>query len=591
MNEFGSFDPAGEWRHLWPHPDNQTLIQETLGTLLDDYYRWHARWQPPGAAPSPANDPALQRSLSLLRELSRRLQADSVPWPALQYLAHMNSDTLLPAGLAYFVAMLYNPNNVTPEASPVTTPLERELSDDFCGLFGFDRARGWAHLTSGGHAANYEAMWIARNLKRVPFALAGTPAQAASCENGNLSRLCNMPPADIARLLKRATSRGQREVVLSRIREARSHPALADGRILVAQGRHYAWDKCADLLGLTLEPVELDSSMRIDVARLRERLFTHLREARPIVAVVATAGSSGEGSVDEIHRIAALRRECMQRFGASFFLHVDAAFGGYFRTLLQAPDEIDTPLPAFATRDPSEALKPEVADSLRALSQADTITIDPHKCAGVPYPAGCLAIRDRRYSWVIASRNRYFEQTPSRLVDFGGHTLEGARPGAAAAAVWTAHRLLGLHQNGYGAFLAGNLLTASRLHQALNAVPPFRLDKTIHRFRSVLEPDLCILNFCAHPAAQVILSAGRIERLSEQMIGNAQLHRSGDEKLPWFSRNRMPLRNAFPGDACAADETTVVRCCVMKPVANEQFPAFLRSSLDRLFARIEGKET
>ncbi|MDR5762380.1 pyridoxal-dependent decarboxylase [Caballeronia sp. LZ035] len=235
----------------------------------------------------------------------------------------MNSDPLLPAGLAYFAAMLYNPTNVTPEASPVTTTLEHEPSDDFCGLFGFDPEQGWAHLTSGGHAANDEAMWIARNLRRVPFALVeGSGAPDAV-------RLCNLPPREIVARLAQALEHEPPDRLRARINALHDHPALTGGRILVASGRHYSWDKCADLLGLVLEPVEMDASMRIDVPALCECLFAHFAAARPVVAVVATAGSSGEGSVDEIHRIAALRFECEERFGASFFLHVDAAFGGY----------------------------------------------------------------------------------------------------------------------------------------------------------------------------------------------------------------------------------------------------------------------
>ncbi|MDR5762379.1 hypothetical protein [Caballeronia sp. LZ035] len=120
----------------------------------------------------------------------------------------------------------------------------------------------------------------------------------------------------------------------------------------------------------------------------------------------------------------------------------------------------------------SEVLKPEVVEALQALCHADTITVDPHKCAGVSYSAGCLAIRDRRFSWAIASQTGYFRPSSSRLrepMEAGPHTLEGARPGAAAASVWTAHWLFGLQRSGLGALLAGNALTATRLHHALNA--------------------------------------------------------------------------------------------------------------------------
>ncbi|MCG1019792.1 MULTISPECIES: pyridoxal-dependent decarboxylase [Burkholderiaceae] len=582
-------DLITKWRHLWPHPDNQRVIRETLGALLDDYYHWHARWQPSSTAASPADDSLVHRSVILLRELSQRLQVDSMPWPASGYLAQINTDVLLPAELAYFAAMLYNPNNVTPEASPVTTALEYELSDDFCSLFGFDPEHGWAHLTSGGHAANYEGMWIARNLKCIPLAIAEMPELAGLLEDNDLDRLCNLPPACIAQLLTQAAEQGQLDALLAHARTLRLHPSLAAGRILVAHGRHYAWDKCADLLGLTLEPIDVDASMRIDVEHLRRRLFAHLQAAHPIVAVVATVGSSGEGSVDEIHRIVALRQECEQRFGASFFLHADAASGGYYRSLLLSPTKGDDTSFASTISDQSAKLKPEVAEALRALNCVDTVTVDPHKCGYVPYPAGCLAMRERRFSWVIGSQIKYFGQAQCGHMDFGPYTLEGTRPGAAAAAVWTAHRLLGLNRDGYGALLSGNLCTASRLHHALNALPPLSIDGYTHRFQSIYGPDLSIINFCVRPIERVGSVEQRITLLSERIIGSPQQRHARTENMPWFSRNRMALQQIMPDDNHSTCETTVVRCCVMKPVTNGQFPEFWHNNLKKILERVKGK--
>jgi len=37
-----------------------------------------------------------------------------------RYNAHMTADQTIPSILGYFAGMLYNPNNVTPEAAPVT---------------------------------------------------------------------------------------------------------------------------------------------------------------------------------------------------------------------------------------------------------------------------------------------------------------------------------------------------------------------------------------------------------------------------------------------------------------------------------------
>ena len=48
---------------------------------------------------------------------------------------------------------------------------EVEAGRDLCGMVGFDKELGRGHLTAGGTVANCEAMWCARNVKFLPFAM------------------------------------------------------------------------------------------------------------------------------------------------------------------------------------------------------------------------------------------------------------------------------------------------------------------------------------------------------------------------------------------------------------------------------------
>ncbi|MEV4896354.1 hypothetical protein AB0K48_44035 [Nonomuraea sp. NPDC055795] len=114
-------------------------------------------------------------------------------------------------------------------------------------------------------------------------------------------------------------------------------------------------------------------------------------------------------------------------------------------------------------------VKPHVHAAFRALPPADSVTVDSHKGGHAPYPAGGLVLRDRRAASVIASRSAYFADGDGDRPPFGPYTLEGARPGTAAAAVWAAHRLIGLHADGYGRLLGGCLATAQRLHRRFAA--------------------------------------------------------------------------------------------------------------------------
>ena len=555
-------------------------MQAALENVLRDYYNWHASLQIPVLDPTPPDDALIRQVTDLLSELSKRLQRDSIPWPAPTYVAHMNTDVPLAASLAYFTAMLYNPNNVTPDASPVTTELEYELSDDLCELFGFDSHKGWGHLTSGGHAANYEAIWIARNLKRVPFALARSPECSASMSGYSQLQLCNMAPSKVVQLLSLVTHCTREEA----LRGSATTRLNQRGVIYVAQSRHYAWDKCADLLDLQLLPVRMDDAMRMDIIHLREQVLDAIRTSTPIVAVVATVGSSGEGSVDDMGAIVALRQECEQRFGASFFIHADAAYGGYYRSLLLAPSS-ERRLCTPPSRRSGVQLKSEVADSLRALDEVDTITVDPHKSGYAPYPAGALVIRDRRYSEVVSSRSSYFKQAHGEHMDFGPYTLEGARPGAAAAALWVMHRLLGLHGDGYGALLAANVRIARQFHRSLNEAPPFYINGQAHRFLSLQSPDLGMLNFAVMPSTDGVAAAHHISALSEQLIELVHAP-SALPSTPWFSRNRIAFVRVQPGTAHVGD-ITVVRCCFLKPSLDEHSEALCRHIIHRMRQHLE----
>jgi hypothetical protein len=88
--------------------------------------------------------------------------------------------------------MIFNPNNVSLEASPVTTILELEAGKQLCKMLGYCLEKGqvlpgftdevepelkpdervsWGHITCGGTIANLEAVWAARNLKFYPLSL------------------------------------------------------------------------------------------------------------------------------------------------------------------------------------------------------------------------------------------------------------------------------------------------------------------------------------------------------------------------------------------------------------------------------------
>lgn len=94
-----------------------------------------------------------------------------VPFSSPRYAAHVTGDTNLPATVGYLLGMLYNQNNVSPEASPLTGVIEYIVGQDLCHMLGYKTYEegskgirpqdpvGWGHITCDGSIANYEAVW------------------------------------------------------------------------------------------------------------------------------------------------------------------------------------------------------------------------------------------------------------------------------------------------------------------------------------------------------------------------------------------------------------------------------------------------
>jgi aromatic-L-amino-acid decarboxylase len=80
--------------------------------------------------------------------------------------------------------------------------------------------------------------------------------------------------------------------------------------------------------------------------------------------VVATAGTTSTGAVDDLRRLVEFSRE------RRLWFHVDAAYGG-----------------CFALTERGKAV-------LSGIEQADSVVLDPHKSLFTPFGTGCLLVRD-----------------------------------------------------------------------------------------------------------------------------------------------------------------------------------------------------
>jgi glutamate/tyrosine decarboxylase-like PLP-dependent enzyme len=224
------------------------------------------------------------------------------------------------------------------------------------------------------------------------------------------------------------------------------------GKVVFSKGSHYSWKRICSILRIDgVEEIDVDRSYRIDL----DRLETVLRKG-DVMLVAANLGTTGCGSVDSLTDILALR----EKYG--FHLHVDAAYGGYFKTTIIG--EKGDVLPYDENTIP---LKEFVYESLIALSEADSITIDPHKHGLVSYGAGCVIYRDERLRDVILNTAPYTYHKTDKP-NLGMFSLEGSRPGASAAACWLTHKVIPLNSAGFGAIISECIRTAATFYERLS---------------------------------------------------------------------------------------------------------------------------
>ena len=97
------------------------------------------------------------------------------------------------------------------------------------------------------------------------------------------------------------------------------------------------------------------------------------------------------------------------------------------------------------------------------LREADSVTVDPHKAAYIPYPAGSLCYRDGRMRYLITWTSPYISRGETTDTSIGVFGIEGSKPGAAVMSTWFSNACIGLGPDGYGKLLSEVTFTCSRL--------------------------------------------------------------------------------------------------------------------------------
>ncbi|HEX7243298.1 MAG TPA: pyridoxal-dependent decarboxylase [Longimicrobiaceae bacterium] len=600
---------------LGPKAENAETMEKLLLEAFRDHVFWRRNFHPEDGflvRETEKHNPAYEQSISTLSQELMGLLAElkaGVPFFSPRYIGHMSSDLTMASLVGYFATMLYNPNNVAAEASPVTTRMELEVADQLARMIGYDPERQWGHLTSGGTVANFEALWVARNLRYLPVEVRwaaeemGAREIAVTLADGtraellglDLWQLLNLPagsaldaaealtewvgePFQALEVMRRHSlaALGYQEFG-RRLREGFGD-ALPSGVVLVPSTAHYSWEKICRALGIgaaQLVHVPVDRRFRMDPEAFEERVRALAERRTPIIAAVSVIGTTEESAVDRLDLVAGVRERVARELGVCFYLHADAAWGGYAASITRGADGGRRSYEEALSDYAPEAWPEEgVYRALVAMERTDSATIDPHKLGFIPYPAGAVSFRDRRVRDLVAVEAPYlFHRGASEWGYIGRYIFEGSKPGAAAAGVWMSHKVLPLDARGYGRRVGETARGALMLHRRLGTGDwdPFRL---------VLlpTPDINIVCFAVgHPSLETLAATNDFaDRIYRAMSVS---ERAGARALDYFVTKTV-LRAGEYGRAAEpvvrelgfgyeeyvdAGGVSVIRCTVMDP--------------------------
>ena len=375
LDDFPSSLPPGQHSH-------------TMMALIRQAMTWLERWQedaqrrPP--LPSPVALPPVAPGLwgvdgaSLMEDLDPVVRGSYNPWHP-GAMAHLDPPPNPASVVGELVCAWLNNNMLAEELSPLLSQLERHLLRWIAQRLGLGGDAGGI-MGSGGTICTITALVTARHQRGLDGQQACLYA-SADCHTSLAKALRVMGlPATALRLV----------------------PTDAMGR---------------------LEPNLLDDALQ--------------QEKEPVLAVVATAGTTIRGAVDPIGPIADI---CRRR---GLWLHVDGAIGAVC------------------------GLGQHHQGRVAHLGWADSLTMNPQKWLGIAKASAMVLLRQPQgLADTFAVPLAYME--PARVAHGGDCGLQGTRP-AEVLKLWLGLRQLGQH--GIDDLLDGALHRAQALRQALAPLP------------------------------------------------------------------------------------------------------------------------
>lgn len=170
---------------------------------------------------------------------------------------------------------------------------------------------------------------------------------------------------------------------------------------------HSCHHKAMNLLGLgkkALCKVPSDAAFRMQIGALKDQIDADRASGIRPACVIATAGTTNTGSIDDLSALADLCRD------EGLWLHVDGCIGAMI------------------------AIAPANRHLVAGIERADSLALDLHKGFHAPFDVGCALLRDRRQHRQTFAEDAEYLQKMTRgiaaaefLHDYGLDTSRGFR--------------------------------------------------------------------------------------------------------------------------------------------------------------------
>jgi glutamate/tyrosine decarboxylase-like PLP-dependent enzyme len=297
---------------------------------------------------------------------------------------------------------------------------------------------------------------------------------------------------------------------------------LAPGKRIVGSAQaHYTHQRISAVLKLEFSPVAADHLGRMRINALEAELAKG-----DVGTVVVTMGTTALGAVDPLDAVLELRR----RYG--FRIHIDGAYGGYFRLI-------------------ANSLGEDARRAYEVIDQADSIVIDPHKHGLQPYGCGCVLFRDPAVGRFYKHDSPYTYFTSTEL-HLGEISLECSRAGASAVALWATQQLLPLTPDGeFAEGLKKGRAAALELDRRLREDPAGRF---VMLEKAAPQLDIVVWKLRASSAEK----ASELAQKSFETCATRDLHLALVQlPLSWFEQGE-------PGNP-GTEMVTCLRSVLMKP--------------------------